>query len=394
MNYLTILGATGSIGTQTLDVVARHAEHFTVFALSGEQNADLLLAQCQQFTPRYAVIGEKHYPELKQRFADNNLSTELLCGQQALIDIAQADSVTHVVAAIVGGAGLRSVHAAVAAGKTVLLANKEALVMTGNLLLDTAKQTQSTILPIDSEHNALFQCMPKAQGFREKPLKDAGISKLLLTASGGPFRQIPLAALANQTPEAACKHPNWSMGRKISVDSATMMNKGLEYIEAKLLFNAADNELDVIIHPQSIIHSLVQYQDGTSLAQLGYSDMRVPIAYGLGYPLRLPSGVDDIDLTTFNLTFEPVDYARYPCLQLATHVANDNAKATVLNAANEIAVEYFLAKRIAFGEIANVVKTSLEKITTHPINHIDDVLALDAKTRRETTLYLNTRDAL
>ncbi len=308
---------------------------------------------------------------------------ELLSGKAALNDIARADEVNQVVAAIVGGAGLHAIHAAVVAGKRVLLANKEALVMTGDLLLKQAQQTGATILPLDSEHNALFQCLPVAQGFRQKSLAEAGVAKLLLTASGGPFRQTPLHELVNKTPEQACKHPTWDMGRKISVDSATMMNKGLEYIEAKLLFNAADSELDVIIHPQSIIHSLVQYKDGTSLAQIGHSDMRVPISYALAYPSRIESGVDSIDLSTYTLTFEPVDYARYPGLKLAMAVANQNALTTAMNAANEIAVAAFLQHRIRFTDIVDVVEFCVEHTTDSPLSAIDEVLTIDNRVRRQ-----------
>lgn len=386
--YVSILGATGSIGTQTLDVVARHPERFRVFALSAQQNADLLFEQCKTFSPRYAVIGETHYAELKARFDNEKLQTELLTGEQALCDIASASEVTQVIAAIVGGAGLRSTHAAVTAGKRVLLANKESLVMTGNLLLQAAQRSGACILPLDSEHNALFQCMPAAQGFREQSLAAAGVSKLLLTGSGGPFRQTPLVELAHKTPAEACNHPNWEMGRKISVDSATMMNKGLEYIEAKLLFDASDDELDVIIHPQSIIHSLVRYRDGTSLAQIGHSDMRVPIAYALGYPERIDSGVSDIDLSQHTLSFEPVDYQRYPCLKLAIDISNDNAQSTIMNAANEIAVAAFLNEQIGFMDIYRTVATTLEQLPSSPINSVEDVLALDSHARRHATALI------
>ncbi len=390
--FITILGATGSIGTQTLDVIARHRQHFTVFALSAMHNAALLLAQCRVHKPRYAVLGDKsQYTDFKKQIEAEKLPVTVLCGEQALCDVATADKVDQVVAAIVGGAGLRSVHAAVKAGKRVLLANKESLVMTGHLLLDAAQQHGASILPLDSEHNALFQCLPTAQGFREKSLAEAKVSKLLLTGSGGPFRQTPLNELAQQTPQSACKHPNWDMGRKVSVDSATMMNKGLEYIEAKLLFNAADHELGVIVHPQSIIHSLVQYQDGTSLAQIGHSDMRVPIAYALGYPQRLASGVSDIDLTPLTLTFEPVDFARYPGLKLAIEVANDNALTTILNAANEAAVAAFLAHRIGFMQIVDTVKYCLENTPTAAMTDIDSVLALDCTAKRLAADFIQTR---
>ncbi len=383
---ITILGATGSIGTQTLDVISRHPDEFSVFALSAHGNADLLFQQCKAHRPRYAVISEKYYASLRAQFAEHKISTELLCGEQALADIASADEIDSVVAAIVGGAGVRPIHAAVSAGKRVLLANKESLVMTGDLLLKTAEQTGASILPLDSEHNALFQCLPAAQGMREKTLSEAGVSKLLLTGSGGPFRTTPIAELASKTPAQACNHPNWSMGRKVSVDSATMMNKGLEYIEAKLLFNASEDELGVIIHPQSIIHSLVQYCDGTSLAQIGHSDMRVPIAYALAYPNRIYSGVPDIDLTQHTLSFEPVDEQRYPCLQLAISLANDNVKTAVMNAANEVAVAAFLQEEIGFMDIyacvADCVALDFSEVTA--ITTVDDVLHLDQLARCAT----------
>lgn len=262
--------------------------------------------------------------------------------------------------------------------------------MTGDLLLQTAKASGACILPLDSEHNALFQCLPTAQGFRQKSLSEAGVSKLLLTGSGGPFRQTPIKELANKTPEAACKHPNWDMGQKISVDSATMMNKGLEYIEAKLLFAAQAHQLDVIIHPQSIIHSLVQYCDGSSLAQMGYSDMRVPIAYALAYPKRIESGVKDIDLSAHTLTFEAVDYQRYPCLKLAIELANDNVKTTVMNAANEVAVAAFLNRRIGFRQIDQVISAcvALEFEGINAINCIDSVLHLDNLARLAAEKYI------
>lgn len=379
---ITILGATGSIGTQTLDVIARHPLRYRVFALSAESNTELLFEQCRLFKPHYAVIGEAGYAELQARFAAARLSTQLLTGREALNDVAAAGEVEQVVAAIVGGAGLASIHAAVRAGKRVLLANKESLVMTGELLLREAQQSGACILPLDSEHNALFQCLPTAQGLRQKSLAEAGVSKLLLTGSGGPFRQTPLAELASKTPAQACKHPTWQMGRKISVDSATMMNKGLEYIEAKLLFNATADELGVVIHPQSIIHSLVQYKDGTSLAQIGHSDMRVPISYALAYPLRITSGVEDIDLTRYTLSFEAVDYARYPSLKLATEVADNNALSTAMNAANEVAVDAFLQHHIGFTDIVEVVKYCLEQTDDNLLPSVAEVLATDGQVRQ------------
>lgn len=381
---ITILGATGSIGRQTLAVLAMHPERFSVFALSAQSNVDLLFQQCQQFTPQYAVIGAPYYSELKARFQQAQLSTTLLSGEQALSDIATDSAVNQVVAAIVGGAGLQPTYAAVKAGKRLLLANKEALVMTGQLFIQAAKTSGACILPLDSEHNALFQCMPSAQGFRQASLRQAGISKLLLTGSGGPFRKTPLRELPHKTPEQACSHPNWEMGKKISVDSATMMNKGLEYIEAKTLFNATPNELGVIVHPQSVIHSLVQYLDGSSLAQIGHSDMRVPIAHALSYPKRISSGVTDIDLTTHQLSFEPVDYQRYPCLKLAIEIADNNRQTTLMNAANEIAVAAFLNRQIAFTDIYPVVEKTLrlDRQADDEITAFDQVLNLDRWARQ------------
>lgn len=389
---VTILGATGSIGTQALDVIAKHPDNFTVFALTAGNNTALLLQQCIAFMPQYAVVSETaDVKSLVAQFAAHHLPTQLLVGAEALCEVAAASEVTHVVAGIVGGAGLPSIHVAVKAGKVVLLANKESLVMTGEILLAEADKNHATILPLDSEHNALFQCLPIAQGLRRETLSQAGVAKLVLTGSGGPFRELPLDALAHQLPEAACKHPNWSMGRKVSVDSATMMNKGLEYIEAKLLFSAADSQLDVIIHPQSIVHSLVQYKDGTSLAQLGYSDMRVPIAHALAYPARLESGVASIDLTQCQLTFEPVDYQRYPCLQLAIEVANEAALTTILTAANEVVVEAYLNHRVDFGDIHVVVKQTLDTCDTLTIDGIDAVLAQDQLARQQASRLIKQK---
>lgn len=391
MQNITILGATGSIGTQTLQVISENKDKYTVFALSANDNADLLLKQCLEYQPKFAVIvNPQKYADLHRRLKDANSQTELLSGQQALSDISTHSDVDQIIAAIVGGAGLLSIHDAVKAGKRILLANKESLVMTGKLLLDDAKRYGATILPLDSEHNALFQCLPANQGLRLKSLSEAGVSKLVLTGSGGPFRNLPLSELINQTPDQACKHPNWAMGRKISVDSATMMNKGLEYIEASLLFNASPSQLDVIIHPQSIIHSFVQYRDGTSIAQIGHSDMRVPIAYALAYPNRINSGVPDIDLTQFNFSFEPVDDTRYPCLKLAIELSQDEALPAVMNAANEVAVEAFLNHQIKFTEIYQIVTQTLDKTNTIKITSIEDILYLDQQSRHIASQQIKT----
>lgn len=386
-----ILGSTGSIGTQTLQVIETNKDRFKVFALTAHNNIELFIEQCRKYQPKFAVItNATHHPTLKDSFQRLNLNTELLVGEDALEMVAAHTDVKQVVAGIVGSAGLKSVYAATQAGKTILLANKESLVMTGTILLKLAQQSGATILPIDSEHNALFQCMPTEQGLRQQSLNDAGINKLILTGSGGPFRTTPLLKLANKTPAEACAHPNWRMGQKISVDSATMMNKGLEYIEASLLFNATPTQLDVLIHPQSIIHSFVQYRDGSSIAQLGYSDMRVPIANALGFPERINAGVTDIDLTQYQLTFEAVDYKRYPCLKLAIDVAHESDLPTVLNAANEIAVAAFLNQQIGFTQIYESVTRTLDKVTIMKAANLDDILHLDRLARQTATQLIQS----
>jgi len=351
MQNLTILGSTGSIGVSTLDVVARHPQQFQVFALTANQRVEELAAQCQQFHPRYAVMGSEAAAERLRSLVGSDV--DVLWGDEGLALVAAHEEADTVMAAIVGAAGLLPTLAAVKAGKKVLLANKEALVMAGQLFMDVVSQSKATLLPIDSEHNAIFQCLPADYSGREQ----AGVRRLLLSASGGPFRTTPLADLAAMTPDQACAHPNWSMGRKISVDSATMMNKGLELIEASWLFAVDASDIDIVIHPQSIIHSLVEYNDGSVLAQLGNPDMRTPIAHALAWPKRIESGVSSLDLIAIaSLNFEAPDEQRFPALSLARAAADSRGDApAALNAANEVAVEAFLNNAIGFTRIAEVV---------------------------------------
>ena len=381
---LAILGSTGSIGVSTLDVVARHPERYRIVALTAQKQDDVLLQQCIHFKPRYAVLlDEEAAARLTKKIAASGLNTEVLCGLAALEFVASLPEVDTVMAAIVGAAGLRPTLAAARAGKKILLANKETLVMAGKVFMDTVRQHGASLLTIDSEHNAIFQAMP---GSYAGDLAAAGISKILLTASGGPFRNTPLEALHQVTPEQACAHPNWVMGRKISVDSATMMNKGLEVIEAHWLFNAPADSIQVVIHPQSVIHSLVQYVDGSVLAQLGNPDMRTPIAYALAYPDRIDAGVAPLDLfKVATLDFEAPNFARFPCLALAYQAlrAGGSAPAT-LNAANEVAVAAFLDKKIPFLSIPQLIEKVLTKLPVKQINNLDDVLAADAAARSLT----------
>ena len=373
---LTVLGATGSIGASTLDVVARHAERYRVFALSANRSADALLALCRAHKPRYAVLsGTAESRELRKRFAEEK--TELLFGAAALEEIAAHPGCDAVMAAIVGAAGLASTFAAARAGKRLLLANKEALVMAGTLMTAAAREGGATILPVDSEHNAVFQC------FSNK----SSVKRIVLTASGGPFRTTPLDRLQGVTPEQACAHPNWVMGRKISVDSATMMNKALEVIEARWLFDLAPERIEVLIHPQSIVHSLVEYLDGSLLAQLSNPDMRVPIAHALAWPERMESGVAPLDLSVVkNLSFERPDPARFPCLPLAYAALRAGGTASaVLNAANEVAVQAFLDNRLPFTGIGGVIETTLDRCGMHSAENLPAVLEADAQARRTAT---------
>ncbi len=385
---LTILGSTGSIGESTLDVVSRHPEKFRVFALAGHRQVDKLAAQCKQFRPEYAVVGDAgHAAELEKKLKQEGISTQVLYGSQALIDVASADEVSGVMCAIVGAAGLSSALAAAQKGKTIYLANKETLVVSGALFMETARQNGATILPIDSEHNAIFQVLPRDYTGR---LNEHGINSIILTASGGPFLNTDLSTFDSITPEQAVKHPNWSMGRKISVDSASMMNKGLELIEAHWLFNCPPEKLEVVIHPQSVIHSMVRYRDGSVLAQLGNPDMRTPIAYCLGLPERIDSGVSELDFGALSaLTFQKPDFDRFPCLKLAYQAMNAGGAAPcVLNAANEVAVAAFLDKRIKFTDIAQVVAHCLAQDFSDGRHDIESLLAQDAQTRRQAEVFI------
>lgn len=378
---VTILGSTGSIGKSTLEVLQIHSDRFQVVALTANRNAKELLQQCAVFTPKYAVLSDAvAADEIREQFNQICPDTELLAGPEALEMVAQLSDVEYVMAAIVGAAGLLPTLAAAKSGKRLLLANKEALVISGNLLLEEALRNSAQILPIDSEHNAVFQCLPEDYG---RGLDSVGVKRILLTASGGPFRNTPLNELAKVTPEQACAHPNWDMGRKISVDSATMMNKGLELIEACLLFNATPDQVEVVLHPQSVIHSLVEYSDGSTLAQLGNPDMRTPIAHALAWPDRIESGVAGLDLfTVARLDFAPPDESRFPCLALAYRAAREGGSApAVLNAANEVAVEAFLDSRIDFTVIPQVIESVMDQIVITDINSLEQILEIDQKAR-------------
>lgn len=382
VQVITVLGATGSIGMSTLDVIARHPQRYQVHALSANRQWERLFEQCKQFQPRYAVLLDSAAAEqLQAKLKRSGLATEVLHGLAALEQIASAPAVDTVMAAIVGAAGLTPALAAARAGKKVLLANKEALVMSGQIFMQAVHDHGATLLPIDSEHNAIFQALPRAGN---GDLCAMGVRRILLTASGGPFRTVPLNSLAQVTPEQACAHPNWVMGRKISVDSATMMNKGLEVIEAHWLFNAPVEQIEVVIHPQSVIHSMVEYIDGSVIAQLGNPDMRTPIAYALGFPDRIESGVSALDLFKIaRLDFEAPDTRRFPCIALAYEAlrAGGNAPA-VLNAANEIAVAAFLDLQLPFQAIASVIENTLAAIPLGAVETLEQVLAADALARQ------------
>jgi len=382
MQNLTVLGSTGSIGTSTLDVVARHPDKYRIVALTANRQVDLLFQQCRQFKPDYAVLlDETSVKQLRALLSGAGLKTEVLCGVDALEQVSVLPEVDAVMASIVGAAGLRPTLAAARAGKKILLANKETLVMAGNVFMDAIRISGSALLPIDSEHNAIFQALPRGY---DGNMAGAGVRRILLTASGGPFRNTPLADLQHVTIEQACAHPNWVMGRKISVDSASMMNKGLEVIEAHWLFNASADDIQVVIHPQSVIHSLVEYVDGSVLAQLGNPDMRTPIAYGLAYPERMASGVAALDLfKVANLSFVEPDFVRFPCLGLAYQALRTAGTApAILNAANEIAVAAFLDKRIPFLAIPRVIGAVLDALPVCAVTCLDDVLFADAQARR------------
>ncbi|MDP2432697.1 MAG: 1-deoxy-D-xylulose-5-phosphate reductoisomerase [Pseudomonadota bacterium] len=383
---LTILGATGTIGVNTLDVVARHPDKFRVVALTGQNQIDKLAAQCRRFQPRYAVVLDADKASaLKALLAGTQ--TEVLLGMEALEFVSALPEVDSVMAAIVGAAGLLPALAAARAGKRVLLANKETLVMAGRFFMEAVQQHGATLLPIDSEHNAVFQSMPA--GYDGNPARH-GVRRILLTASGGPFRTRAVETLKDVTPEEAVAHPNWVMGKKISVDSASMMNKGLEVIEARWLFNARPDQIEVVIHPQSIVHSMVEYLDGSVLAQLSNPDMRTPIAHSLAYPERVEAGVNWLDLAKIGqLTFEAPDFARFPCLKLAYQALEAGGTApAILNAANEVAVAAFLDRRIPYLGIAANLEAVLGRLAGAPADTLEDLMAADAAARRVAEAWI------
>ena len=386
MRNVTLLGATGSIGTSTLDVLRRHKDEFKLHAVAASSSVDKMVAIVQEFKPeRVAMHNEKSAQELSKRLKDSGLYAEVLAGAQGVEEVAGDGASDVVVGAIVGAAGLKPVIAAVRTGCVIALANKEALVMSGQIFFEAVKKYGAKVLPVDSEHSAIFQCLPyEAQtnlGYCD--LKQANVNKILLTGSGGPFRDSPLESLKTVTAAQAIAHPVWSMGPKISVDSATMMNKGLEFIEARYLFNATDDDIKVVIHPQSVIHSMVSFTDGAILAQLGQPDMRTPIAVALGFPQRITSGVDMLDFEKLSeLTFRTPDFVRYPCLKLAMQASKSGQGATTcLNAANEVAVDAFLHSKIGYLDIATVVDGVLQKVNVGSLSSIDEVLDTDRQAR-------------
>ena len=385
---IAVLGATGSIGLSTLDVIGRHPDRYEAFALSVHSRMAELEQQCLAHRPAYAVVADAEQARaLSARLRDHGLSTQVLSGNEGLCEIAAHPDVDAVMAAIVGAAGLEPTLAAVRAGKRVMLANKEALVMSGALFMRAVREHGAELLPIDSEHNAIFQCLPGHYG---DGLERCGVRRVLLTASGGPFRSSPIDTLHDVTPEQACAHPNWSMGRKISVDSATMMNKGLEFIEACWLFDARPDQVEVLIHPQSVIHSMVDYVDGSVLAQLGNPDMRTPISHAMAWPERIDSGVSPLDLfAVARLDFQAPDLDRFPCLKLAIDAAQEGRSApAMLNAANEIAVSAFLERRIRATEIASMTGYVLDRAPVESVDTLDAVLAADARARRMAQSWL------
>ncbi|MDX7987890.1 1-deoxy-D-xylulose-5-phosphate reductoisomerase [Xenorhabdus sp. 12] len=392
MKRLTILGSTGSIGKSTLSVIRNNPEKFSVVALVAGKNAEVMAQQCLEFCPQYAAMADEHSANiLRQLLLEQGSKTEVLFGKDAICDLAALEEVDQVMSAIVGVAGLLPTLAAIRKGKQVLLANKESLITSGRLFMNAVAQYDAQLLPIDSEHNAIFQSLPEKiqHNLGKANLQEHGISSVILTGSGGPFRTTPLDKLPLVTPDEACAHPIWSMGRKISVDSATMMNKGLEYIEARYLFNASADEMEVLLHPQSIIHSMVRYQDGSIIAQLGTQDMCTPIAYAMAYPNRIQSGAKPLDFTELSmLTFEKLDYQRYPCLKLAIEACHEGQSATTaLNAANEESVDAFLKDGIRFTDIAVINRLVVEKLNLSEPQSIEEVLEIDNTARifaRET----------
>ena len=385
MKNVTILGSTGSIGVNTLNVIRQHRDKFGVFAITANNNMALMQEQCIEWQPAFAVMTDSDKADtLRQMLGQQGLETQVLSGTEGLTRVAAHDDTDYVMAAIVGAAGLLPTLAAARAGKRVLLANKEALVMSGRIFMDAIRENRAELLPIDSEHNAIFQCMPADP---HAGLSRSGVRRILLTASGGPFRQTPLDQLHDITPDQACAHPNWVMGRKISVDSATMMNKGLEVIEACWLFDTGPESIQVVLHPQSVIHSMVEYADGSVLAQLGNPDMRTPIAHALAWPERQESGVEPLDIfKVARLDFEPPDYNRFPCLRLAMEAMQTGGTATaILNAANEVAVAKFLDEKIRFTDIPSIVSLTLEHVDNHPATSLEVILNDDTAAREFAT---------
>ena len=389
MKRLAVFGSTGSIGVNTLDVVSRNPARYEVFALTASSNVDRLAAQCRRWRPRVAVMSdETAAARLAAVLATEAPQTEVLAGASGLVQVAKHPDVDYVMAAIVGGAGLMSSLAAARSGKRILLANKETLVMSGRLFMNAVRASAAELLPIDSEHNAIFQCMPAVNSHGGEQV----VRRILLTGSGGPFRTRAPESLHDVTPDEACAHPKWSMGRKISVDSATMMNKGLEVIEACWLFDVDPGSVEVVVHPQSVIHSMVEYVDGSVLAQLGNPDMRTPIAHGLAWPGRMASGVEPLDLvSTSRLDFEPPDFDRFPCLRLGFEAAEAGGSApAALNAANEVAVDAFLNRRLRFTRIARVVEATVAACAGEEPRTLDDVLDLDALARARAAEFITT----
>ena len=389
---LTVLGSTGSIGRNTLDVVARHPGRYRIHALTAHSNVEVLLEQCRACRPALAVMVDEQAAErLERHLVKEGLPTRVLSGPEALLEAARAPEVDTVMAAIVGAAGLPATLEAARAGKRILLANKEALVMSGSLFMQEVRAHGAELLPVDSEHNAIFQCMPAGFVAGNPP---AGVRRILLTASGGPFRTWPIERIRRATPEEAVAHPNWNMGRKISVDSATMMNKGLEIIEACWLFGMPADRVEVVVHPQSVVHSMVEYLDGSVLAQLGNPDMRTPIANALAWPERIEAGVKPLDLfAQGRLEFEPPDLARFPCLRLAIEAWRAGGTApAVLNAANEVAVAAFLDGRLPFGAIQEVIEHTLTQVTPVEPRTLEDVHAQDARARAVAEAHVSRRE--
>lgn len=384
---ISILGSTGSIGVNTLNVIDQSPGRFKIIALTAHKNVDRMVMQCVRYRPQYAVmVDENSAEQLREKLKQEAPDVEVLAGAEALEYVASLESVDYVMAAIVGAAGLLSTLAAARTGKRILLANKEAIVMAGSLFIDTVQTGGATLLPIDSEHNALFQCMPSTSGIR----------RILITASGGPFRQMPLDQLSLVTPSQAIAHPIWSMGAKISIDSATMMNKGFEVIEAHWLFDMPLEKINVLLHPQSIVHSLVEYIDGSVLAQLGNPDMRTPIAHALGWPDRIPSGVSSLDLLEIGrLDFMPLSLERYPCLQLAYEALKIGGTApAILNAANEVAVQSFCEERILFTDISLMLMNVLESVVSHEIDNLDIILTDDARAREAAFHWIDKQTCI